>query len=237
MKETFEQYLQRLKDRRTEDGYKYTDEDFENYIYYIFDCYEKGMSVYKCLEFMYFAERDMDDQLFNREPKQECTITKIMQMDAKMAYDSLPKQRLEKYSERFDNKDNELVEGVFNPDTWGKRLVDDVPKQELPIVNGSYGCTIETNKQEPLCTCVRPDYYCDCLLYDEKVKEEPKQDLRKYPLTPDECFKQETLEEITLEEVVGSKYCKYSVIENKLAIIYKNQEKILTAIKLIKNEK
>jgi hypothetical protein len=25
--------------------------------------------------------------------------------------------------------------------------------------------------------------------------EEPKQDLRKYPLTPDECFKQETLEE------------------------------------------
>ena len=28
-------------------------------------------------------------------------------------------------------------------------------------------------------------------------KEEPKQDLRKYPLTPDECFKQETLEEIT----------------------------------------
>jgi hypothetical protein len=91
-KETFEDYLQRLKDRRTEDDYKYTDEDFKNYIYYIFDCYEKGMSVYKCLEFMYFAERDMDDQLFNRESKQECTITKIMQMDAKMAYDLLPKQ-------------------------------------------------------------------------------------------------------------------------------------------------
>jgi hypothetical protein len=71
MKETFEQYLQRLKDRRTEDDYKYTDEDFENYIYYIFDCYEKDMSVYKCLEFMYFVERDMDNQLFNRESKQE----------------------------------------------------------------------------------------------------------------------------------------------------------------------
>jgi len=40
------------------------------------------------------------------------------------------KQRLEKYSERFANKDNELVEGVFNPDTWGKRLVDDVAKEE-----------------------------------------------------------------------------------------------------------
>jgi len=70
-KETFEDYLQRLKDRRTEDDYKYTDEDFKNHIYYIFDCYEKDLSVYKCLEFMYFAERDIDDHLFNREPKQE----------------------------------------------------------------------------------------------------------------------------------------------------------------------
>jgi hypothetical protein len=31
-------------------------------------------------------------------------------------------------------------------------------------------------------------------------KEEPKQDLRKYPLTPDECFKQTTMRE-TIEEV------------------------------------
>ena len=92
MKETFEDYLQRLKDRRTEDDYKYTDEDFDKYKDYISDCCKNGMSVYKCLEFMYFAEKDMDDQLFNRESKQECTITKIMQMDAKMAYDSLPKQ-------------------------------------------------------------------------------------------------------------------------------------------------
>ena len=30
MKETFESYLQRLKDRRTEDDYKYTDEDVGN---------------------------------------------------------------------------------------------------------------------------------------------------------------------------------------------------------------
>lgn len=41
-----------------------------------------------------------------------------------------PTQRFEKYSERFDNKDNELIEGIFNPNTWGKRLVNDEPKQE-----------------------------------------------------------------------------------------------------------
>lgn len=75
MKETFEDYLQRLKDRRTEDNYKYTDEDFKNYIHYIFNCYETNLSVYKCLEFMYFAERDIDDQLFNREPNQETEVS------------------------------------------------------------------------------------------------------------------------------------------------------------------
>ena len=37
-------------------------------------------------------------------------------------------QRYEKYSERFDNKDNEIVKGIFNPDNWGRRLVED--KQE-----------------------------------------------------------------------------------------------------------
>ncbi len=31
MEEEFEDYLKRLKDRRTEDGYKYTDEDFEKF--------------------------------------------------------------------------------------------------------------------------------------------------------------------------------------------------------------
>jgi hypothetical protein len=35
------------------------------------------------------------------------------------------KLRLEKYSERFDNKDNELVEGIFNPENWGKRIVEE----------------------------------------------------------------------------------------------------------------
>lgn len=70
-KETFEEYLQRLKDRRTEDNYKYTDEDFENYIHHIFDCYEKNISVYKCLEFMYFIEREVKfEDVFNDNKKE-----------------------------------------------------------------------------------------------------------------------------------------------------------------------
>ena len=54
MKETFESYLERLKAKRTEDSYIYTDEDFEKYKDYILDCWLTNLSVYKCLEFMYF---------------------------------------------------------------------------------------------------------------------------------------------------------------------------------------
>ena len=68
MKETFGEYLVRLQDRRTEDDYKYTNEDFKKYIYYIYDCYERNISVYKCLELMYFAERKTIEDLFNRQP-------------------------------------------------------------------------------------------------------------------------------------------------------------------------
>jgi hypothetical protein len=113
MRETFEQYLQRLKDRRTEDDYKYTDEDFKKYIYYIFDCYEKGMSVYKCLEFMYFAERDMDDQLFNREFKQEIIAS---EEDAKIFIDTMiqapePNEKLKKAFREY-GKQETLEEAV-----------------------------------------------------------------------------------------------------------------------------
>jgi hypothetical protein len=46
-----------------------------------------------------------------------------------------PKKTLEKYSERFDNKENELVEGVFNPDTWGKRIIEEPKQETLEEVN------------------------------------------------------------------------------------------------------
>ena len=38
-----------------------------------------------------------------------------------------PKQRLEKYSERFDNDESP----IGNPETWGKRIVE--PKQETTL--------------------------------------------------------------------------------------------------------
>jgi hypothetical protein len=56
MRETFKDYLKSLKDRRTEDGYRYTDEDFDKHKDYIKDCYDNRLSVYKCLEFMYFEK-------------------------------------------------------------------------------------------------------------------------------------------------------------------------------------
>ena len=56
-------------------------------------------------------------------------------------------------------------------------------------------------------------------------------------IIPKEELKQETLEDITLEEVFGSEYCQFSVVENKLAILYRNQEQLLKAIKLLSNEK
>jgi hypothetical protein len=51
-----------------------------------------------------------------------------------------------------------------------------------------------------------------------------------------ETTKQETIENIKLEEVLGSSMCQYTVIENKLATLYKNQEQILKAIKLLNKE-
>lgn len=71
MKEKFEDYLQRLKDRRTEDCYIYTDEDFIQYENYIRDCHSTNLSVYKCLEFMSFAEREVHlEDIFNEEKKE-----------------------------------------------------------------------------------------------------------------------------------------------------------------------
>lgn len=61
MEESFEDYLNRLKDRRYEDGYGHTNEDFETYKDYIKNCCKTGLSVYKCLEFMWFKTKDAEN--------------------------------------------------------------------------------------------------------------------------------------------------------------------------------
>ena len=69
--------------------------------------------------------------------------------------------------------------------------------------------------------------------FDKKIKEFKQID-QNNPATRGSTalVKQETLEDIKLEEVVGSKHCRYSVIENKLSTLYRNQEQILKSIKM-----
>jgi hypothetical protein len=50
----FDNYIFRLKARRNEDNYTYTDDDFIKYESYIRRCFENNLSSYKCLEFMYY---------------------------------------------------------------------------------------------------------------------------------------------------------------------------------------
>ena len=70
------------------------------------------------------------------------------------------------------------------------------------------------------------------------TKEEQKQHLIDMMKGDEELgLYDETIDSIKLEEVFGSKHCLYSVIENKLAILYRNQEKILSAIKILNNGK
>jgi len=47
----------------------------------------------------------------------------------------------------------------------------------------------------------------------------------------------EKIKDIELQPVYGSSMCKYSIVENKLKILYENQEKILKAIKLLETTK
>jgi len=91
------------------------------------------------------------------EPKQKCEHCKQFISKYGCACGGQikePKKRLEKYSERFDNKDNELVKGVFNPENWGKRLVKDKPKQDRTCTNNCSvvcgECQIFEPKQETL---------------------------------------------------------------------------------------
>jgi hypothetical protein len=68
------------------------------------------------------------------------------------------------------------------------------------------------------------------------TKEEQKQHLIDMMKGDEELgLYDEKIEDIELEEVRGSSHCQFSVVENKLAIIYRNQLKILQAIKMLNN--
>ena len=50
----------------------------------------------------------------------------------KKAFRDFSKQEtLEKYSERFNNKENEVVDGIFNPENWGRRVVKQETLEEV----------------------------------------------------------------------------------------------------------
>jgi hypothetical protein len=69
-------------------------------------------------------------------------------------------------------------------------------------------------------------------------KQEQKQHLIDMMESDEELgLYDEKIEDIELEEVRGSIHCQFSVVENKLAIIYRNQLKILQAIKMLNNGK
>jgi hypothetical protein len=70
------------------------------------------------------------------------------------------------------------------------------------------------------------------------TKDEQKQHLIDMMESDEELgLYDEKIEDIELEEVRGSSHCQFSVVENKLAIIYRNQLKILQAIKMLNDGK
>jgi hypothetical protein len=52
MRNTFESYLKKVKERRTSDNYEYSDSFLEKKKEYIKKCWENELSPYKCLEFI-----------------------------------------------------------------------------------------------------------------------------------------------------------------------------------------
>jgi hypothetical protein len=96
----------------------------------------------------------------------------------------------------------------------------------------------EEPKQENCCT---PEgqikRYKDCIGCDKKPKQEMAG--KAFYESADKVIvvkRQERLKDIELEEVFGSSHCEFSVIENNLVKLYRNQEKILKAIKLLRND-
>ena len=51
---SFEEYLEAVKEYRTNEGYNFTDEVLEKHIKYFKKCYKDKLSIFKSMEFFYF---------------------------------------------------------------------------------------------------------------------------------------------------------------------------------------
>ena len=180
--------------------------------------------------------------------------------------DILPIQDEEQYQHIYITNDEEIKEGdwFYDLDTkyikinqsWenshldfnGKKIIlttdPDLIKDGVQAIDDEF---LEWFVKNPSCESVEIERYhgintsiaeVNAISGDGSLNWEGKSDLRDCKIIiPKEEPKQETLEDIKLEEVFGSDYCEFSVVENKLAILYRNQEQLLKAIKLLSNEK
>ena len=90
----------------------------------------------------------------------------------------------------------------MNKEQQKKHIIDMMEKdQELGLYEES---------KDPLCDCERPDYFCDCLLYDEKIKEEPK--------TSEEWQKQFPSTKVLDPDGWDRKNYQYSWFEEKITL-------------------
>jgi tRNA/tmRNA/rRNA uracil-C5-methylase (TrmA/RlmC/RlmD family) len=80
------------------------------------------------------------------------------------------KQRLEKYSERFDNKDNEIVEGIFNPETWGKRVLTEEDVFNQKDIDAVTDYISKEQQKQHLIDMMKQDE--ELGLYDEPLRKQ-----------------------------------------------------------------
>ena len=131
----------------------------------------------------------------------------------------------------------EVVYGLFNP--MGRQVdPNDLGQNHSKCV---WKYKIITTKEEPKKVLTEEDIFnqkdIDAVT-DYINKEQQKQHLIDMMESDEELgLYDEKIEDIELEEVRGSSHCQFSVVENKLAIIYRNQLKILQAIKMLSNGK
>ena len=128
-----------------------------------------------------YAEKDEDKwevkyhiYIPKEEPEMNKLQKEIFEMEQELGvpshlrwHNSKPKQRLEKYSERFDNDES----AIGNPETWGKRVLteeDIFNQRDIDAVTDYIGK--ETSKQETLEEAAR-EYYKRGQLGFEKASD------------------------------------------------------------------